>query len=363
MVDTIKFGEYLRNKNFDFFTGVPCSYQTNLINYAINNCDYLMSPNEGDALATCAGAYISGKNPVVLMQNSGLGNAISPLTSLNSTFNIPILGFVSHRGKPGTNDEPQHELMGEITTKLIDLIGIEWAYLPNSTNDAIKILDKAIQSIMKGKSFFLIINKDTFSNVELLNNEVRRNYKHSRLEVLSCLLKFKSNETAFIATTGKSGRELYELQDIENNFYMVGSMGCISSLCMGISKFTNKKLFIIDGDGSILMRMGNLTTLGHYKPPNIFHIVLDNNSHDSTGGQKTISDSIKLDQIAKNSGYEHSRSISSILELENEIKKWISSPKLTLIVFKINQGSKKNLGRPKTKPVDVIKRFKDFINE
>ena len=82
----------------------------------------------------------------------------------------------------------------------------------------------------------------------------------------------------------------------------------------------------------------------------------DNNSHDSTGGQKTISDSIKLDQIAKNSGYEHSRSISSILELKMKLIK-ISSPKLTLIVLKLIRVQR-NLGRPKTKPVDVIKDLK-----
>lgn len=363
MVDTNKFGEHLKQQNFDFFTGVPCSYQTNLINYAINNCDYLMSPNEGDAVATCAGAYIVGKTPVVLMQNSGLGNAISPLTSLNATFSIPVLGFISHRGKPGTEDEPQHKLMGEITTKLIDLMGIEWAYLPNETSQAIKTLDKAIDSIKKGKSFFIIVNKDTFSRVDLINDNLENTFKHSRLEVLSSLLKFKSQDTVFVATTGKSGRELYELGDIENNFYMVGSMGCVSSLSLGISRFTNKKVFIIDGDGSILMRMGNLTTLGYYKPKNIFHIILDNNSHDSTGGQKTVSNSIDLEKITKNCGYEYSTSLDQISDLEKEINKWILSPRLTLVNFKINPGSKKNLGRPRTKPNDVLIRFKNFFNE
>ena len=85
----------LKELDYNFFSGVPCSYQTNLINYALNFCDFIMSANEGDAVATCSGAYLAGKKPVVLMQNSGLGNAVSPLTSLNHTFDIPILGFIS----------------------------------------------------------------------------------------------------------------------------------------------------------------------------------------------------------------------------------------------------------------------------
>ena len=113
-----------------------------------------MSSNEGDAVATCSGAYLAGKKPVVLMQNSGLGNAVSPLTSLNSTFKIPLLGFVSHRGKPGVKDEPQHKLMGEITTDLLDLMNINWAYLSDNNKIAFEQLLKADEYIKKGKSYF-----------------------------------------------------------------------------------------------------------------------------------------------------------------------------------------------------------------
>ena len=111
MIDTQKFGEELKNIGYDFYSGVPCSFLKDLINYAINNCEYVMAANEGDAVATCAGAQIAGRKTVVLMQNSGLGNAVSPLTSLNQIFKIPVLGFVSLRGEPGVADEPQHDLM------------------------------------------------------------------------------------------------------------------------------------------------------------------------------------------------------------------------------------------------------------
>ena len=119
MIETKVFGDSLKENGFNFYAGVPCSYHKDLINYAINYSSFIMSSNEGDAIATCAGAYYAGKNPVVLMQNSGLGNAVSPITSLTYNYKIPILGFISLRGEPGTKDEPQHKLIFIIIYRVI----------------------------------------------------------------------------------------------------------------------------------------------------------------------------------------------------------------------------------------------------
>ena len=101
MLELEIFGKELDSLGFDFYAGVPCSSLKSLINYAVNNCHYVMAANEGDAVANCAGATLAGKRAVVLFQNSGLTNATSPLTSLNQIFKIPVLGFVSLRGEPG----------------------------------------------------------------------------------------------------------------------------------------------------------------------------------------------------------------------------------------------------------------------
>ena len=82
MLDTYQFGESLKKAGFDFYSGVPCSFLKDLINYAVNECEYVMAANEGDAVAICAGAQLAGRKTVVLMQNSGLGNAVSPLRPL-----------------------------------------------------------------------------------------------------------------------------------------------------------------------------------------------------------------------------------------------------------------------------------------
>lgn len=100
---------------FDLFTGVPCSYLEPLINYAYqaDEIRYVPAANEGDAIAISAGTHLEGRRMIVGFQNSGLGNAVNPLTSLTKTFGIPVLFVVTLRADPdGAPDEPQHHQMG-----------------------------------------------------------------------------------------------------------------------------------------------------------------------------------------------------------------------------------------------------------
>jgi phosphonopyruvate decarboxylase len=163
MIDTGRFGETLKKRGFDFYSGVPCSFLKDLINYSINQCEYVMAANEGDAAAICAGAYLGGRKPVLLMQNSGLGNAVSPLTSLHAIFRIPLLGFVSLRGEPGLADEPQHELMGPITASMLETMQIAHEVLAPSGEEAEAQLAKAEAVFARGRSFFFIVKKGNFS--------------------------------------------------------------------------------------------------------------------------------------------------------------------------------------------------------
>ena len=297
MIDTKVFGEHLKQTGFTFYSGVPCSFLKNLINFAINNCEYVIANNEGDAVAICAGAFLGGKKPVFLCQNSGLTNAVSPLTSLNQIFQIPVLGFVSLRGEPGLTDEPQHELMGQITTAMLDLMQIKWEYLADDLSVALNQLKEADSFIQNNQSFFFVVRKGTFSEEKLSDQKLLRSSNRRRVEktktdslpsreaVLACINDTKDRNTLVFATTGKTGRELYEIEDAPNNFYMVGSMGCVSSLGLGLALTRkDKNIIAIDGDGSILMRLETLATNAYYSPSNMLHLIIDNNSYDSTGG-------------------------------------------------------------------------------
>ena len=137
MIEAQQFIHAASQRGIDFYAGVPCSYLTPFINQVITSPDiqYVGAANEGDAVAIGAGAELGGRRAVVMFQNSGLGNAVSPLTSLNYVFRIPVLVITTLRGEPGgAPDEPQHELMGEITTRLLDEMQIPWEYFPAEDN-------------------------------------------------------------------------------------------------------------------------------------------------------------------------------------------------------------------------------------
>jgi len=374
MLSTKVFGEELKKQGFTIYSGVPCSFLKSLINYAINELEYIAAANEGDAVAIASGAYLGGKKSVVLMQNSGLTNAISPLTSLNYSFRIPILGFVSLRGEPGIPDEPQHELMGTITTQMLELMQIEWEYLSVNIHEAREQLRRANEAIENEKSYFFVVRKGTFDNETLskqtqsvsLNYEKKpkRHYDQSpiRNKALATINALRDENTIQLATTGMTGRELYEIEDAECNLYMVGSMGCIGSLGLGLAiSQPQKNIIVIDGDGSLLMRMGSLATNGYYHPDNMLHILLDNHVHDSTGGQNTVSHNMDFINIAASCGYARSIHVHNLQELKEEIMSWKVNQTLTFLYMNISKKSSELTGRPKIKPYEVKERLRQNI--
>lgn len=377
MINTRLFGQELKKNGFDFYSGVPCSHLKYLINYAINECEYIIANNEGEAVAICAGAHIGGRKSVFFCQNSGLTNASSPLTSLNYIFNIPVLGIMSQRGEQGIPDEPQHELMGEITTKMLELMQIKWEYLSNDFNEAKDQIQKANEHIKNNQTFFFIVRKGIFEKEALFKKETKERVLAKtiilktktdtfpkRIEVLKKANDIKDNNTVLLATTGKTGRELYEVEDARNNLYMVGSMGCISSFGLGIALANKRKdIIAIDGDGSLLMRMGTLATNAYYSPENMLHIVLDNNSYDSTGGQLTVSQNVNFVEIAASAGYPISIYAHDVNELGEYINCWKKNKGLTFLYIKISKGSKEDLGRPGIKPFQVKERLMQFLRE
>ena len=375
MLNTTFFGKELKKAGFSFFAGVPCSYLKSLINYAINDCEYIAATNEGDAVAVASGAYLGGKKAILLMQNSGLGNSVSPLTSLNFIFQIPILGFVSLRGEEGIPDEPQHELMGKITTQMLELMKVKWEYLSGEAEEARKQISHSNKYIENNHSFFFVVRKGTFDKVELLERKHPRHEDRliveksrsdqlpTRFDTLCLVNSLKDAHTVQLATTGKTGRELYEIEDSQNNLYVVGSMGCVSSLGLGLALARREKdIVVIDGDGSLLMRLGSLATNGHYRPPNMLHILLDNGTYDSTGGQSTVSGNINFVDVAHSCGYEKSVHVHDLGELETRIREWKKERRLAFLYMRIATGSRENLGRPGIKPHEVKERLRRFLH-
>jgi sulfopyruvate decarboxylase alpha subunit len=123
MIDSDDFVKGLQGVGFDFFTGVPDTILGGIIAFLTEERLYTPAVREDEALAMAAGAYLGGKIPAMLMQNSGLGNGINVLASLNMIYRIPCLLLISWRGFEG-KDAPEHLVMGQTTPQLLDTLRI-----------------------------------------------------------------------------------------------------------------------------------------------------------------------------------------------------------------------------------------------
>ena len=374
MIEASSFVSAAGERGFRLYTGVPCSFLTPFINFVIDSDDthYVAAANEGDAVAIAAGAELGGMRTIVMFQNSGLGNAVSPLTSLTYVFRIPVLIITTYRGEPGgPHDEPQHELMGAITTDMLEAMRIPWEYLPTEDAAIAATLDRAVAYMdEERRPYALVMRKGTVKPSALHAVPVAKpvcpvsvaaaEAVSTRQDMLRRIQALAGSDDLIVATTGYTGRELFSCADRPNQLYMVGSMGCASSIGLGLALARPERtVIVIDGDGAALMRLGAMSTIGFERPPNLVHIVLDNQVYESTGSQSTVSGSVDFCGLAAACGYPRVSRVTRPDELAQAI---LDSPgQLAFYHVPILPGAPRELGRPDITPPDVAARFRQFL--
>jgi phosphonopyruvate decarboxylase len=347
-----------------------------LINRVIGDrsLSYVGATSEGEAIGIAAGAWLAGRSPVVMCQNSGLGNMVSPLTSLNWPFRIPVLLIVTWRGQPGLKDEPQHALMGRITHELLKVIAVAHRAFPREDAEIGAALAEARATMsVERLPFALIMERGVVADEPLhaptISAPAARQCvdlteggeRPSRAAVLERFLAAVPATAAVVATTGKCGRELFTLADREQHLYQVGSMGCASAMGLGIACNVDRPVVVLDGDGAALMKLGNLATIGARRPRNLVHLLLDNGVHDSTGGQPTVSAGVGFAAIAAACGYARAFTVDNVAGATMALSEAFHGEGPTFIHARIEPGSISPLGRPTITPAEVADRFRSFL--
>lgn len=379
MITASSFIEHLRGLGYTQYTGVPCSFLKPFINYVISDrsLNYIGAASEGEAVGIAMGAYLAGRKTVAMCQNSGLGNMVNPLTSLNYPFRVPTLLITTWRGEPGVKDEPQHVLMGQITHQLLETMRIPWRPFPKEEKDIASTMAEAEAYMAKEQlPFALVMSQESVAEFELANQHrpdriacdlrqecnLAADDRMIRTEALQVILDNLKGDEAILGTTGKTGRELFTIADRPNHLYVVGGMGTASGIGFGVAQaLPEQQVVVLDGDGAALMKLGALATVGYYQPKNLLHILIDNESHDSTGGQRTVSGVVRFAEIAAAANYRNAWSLDSRADVAAAVKELRGRGGPSLLHIKIRPGSPEKLGRPTVKPHEVKERFMSFL--
>ena len=355
MIKTKSLVNILIKNNSNFFTGVPDSVLKELSIYLQNKPkkNHVVASNEGSAISIGIGHYLSTKKiPCIYMQNSGLSNALNPLISIAhpKVYSIPLILIIGWRGSPRIKDEPQHNVKGKITEKILKLLNIKYTII-RTNKDLIKF-DKQIKNAKKNQSIVACLIEQGIlekNNKKIIKKDF---YKLDKEVFFKTLLETLDNKSKIISSTGYNSREImhirkkYQIKK-SKDFYMVGGMGHTSSVALGYSLSTSKKIICIDGDGSFLMHLGSIKTAGTFANKNFKYILLNNNTHDSVGGQSTYANDINFEKLSKSLGFKKFYSIKNNQNLKKNIEKFLSGNSLSFLEVKVTNSKIKNLPRPK----------------
>jgi phosphonopyruvate decarboxylase len=358
MIAPKDFYDGLAARGVGFYAGVPDSLLANFCAYVDDHGGkdrHLITANEGNAVAVAMGYHMAtGKVAAVYMQNSGLGNTVNPLTSLADAdvYRVPMLLIIGWRGEPGVKDEPQHVKQGRITLDQLQVLGIPYWEL-DAGSDSAGVLDAALAEMaQRNAPVALVVRKDTFGNYKSQNKPEELS-ELGREDALARVLALCDPLDLVVSTTGKTSREVFELRkkrgEAQRDFLTVGGMGHTSSIALGVALGQpQRRVVCLDGDGSMLMHMGAMPVIATAGPRRFIHVLLNNGTHESVGGQQTSAGKVNFEQLAAAVGYSGYAVASDLASLDAAWASLARTEGPVLLELKIRNGSRSDLGRPTT---------------
>jgi phosphonopyruvate decarboxylase len=366
-----EFVDLLEAQGYDFFAGVPCSLLEGVLQALGERpaLPYLAAHREDAAVGLAAGAWLGGRRPAVLMQNSGLGTSLNALASLSLLYRLPCLLVVTWRGLGGA-DAPEHRLTGQITPPLLDLLGI-----PHRTLGAAPAADDlawATAEIAAREQPVALLLPPGFLPLGHAPAPAAAPAPAppaappagpaaapalSRFEALGAVVRRLGGAPA-IHANGYICRESFALADRPLNFYMIGSMGLAPSIGLGLALARpGRRVVVLDGDGNLLMNLGALTMAGALQPANLVHLVFDNGVYGSTGDQPTLARRVRLEHLAAAAGYRWVRAAAAAGELEGAVAEALAAPGPAFLLLRVTPGRREVPRIPYT-PVEIRDRFR-----
>jgi phosphonopyruvate decarboxylase len=381
-------------EGYDFFAGVPCSLVGDAIAAleAHPRLPYAPAVREDVAVGLAAGAWLAGRVPLVIMQNSGLGTSLNAVVSLSLMYRLPVLLLVTWRGHGG-KDAPEHIVMGEISPRLLDLIGVPHRVLAEATvvadlawaraestrlsQPVALLLPPGVMATRKenttrgGESLSTISGGPEMAPALPQSADDPRALGPlvpaiSRLEALRAALG-AVGDAPVVHANGYICRESFSLGDRARNFYMIGSMGLASSIGLGVALARPAEPTVVfDGDGNLLMNLGILPmvgggpVMGGAPPANFVHVVFDNDVYGSTGNQASPSRHARLDAIAAAAGYRRTAAVTDVASVTEAVTAAVRGAGPAFILAKVT-AEDREAPRIPYPPEEIRDRFRGAL--
>lgn len=305
--------------------------------------------NEGAALAMAGGAYLGDRQPaVVFLQNSGLGNLVNPLVSLvhRRVYGLPALLIVGWRGRPGSSDEPQHLLQGEITEGMLAQCEIPY-WIVNCADEWIKASEQAKRTMIDTQSPAAVLVSGTDSSGP---EQIRGGDEvFVRSDALRSIWENSNSDDVFFLTTGKAGREMLAISGDrgERVFLNVGAMGHVGSVALAYaSKTPGRRSICVDGDGALQMHLGAAATLGNSTEENFLHVVLANGIHESVGTAEIANPNVSYSDLARGLGYKTFLEVDTQEDLVKAMQSIWSQTAPRILVINLGYAASDSPPRP-----------------
>lgn len=369
----------MKKAGIDFTATLPCDRIKNLLPLVSEYFREIRLTREESGVGICAGAYLAGGKPMMLIQSTGLGNMINALESLNIICKIPLPVLTSWRGVYGEGIEAQVPL-GTHLPAILEGAGLKYTIIEDM--EQLPLLENVIRDAFESLRPHIALvspkvwetseccaweTASTLEKPEVMERTCRFNLTSKNLKPLVfrndaiCALSSQLDDEITVTNLGVPCKELYACKDRDLNFYMFGSMGLVSSIGLGLALNAEREVVVFDGDGSLLMNPNALLEIGKEAPNNLIIIALDNGAYGSTGSQETCAlRYIDLEILANACGIQNTAKVNSREGLIEAFKKFRSKKELSLIHVILKPGNTKAPNIPLS-PEEVTKRFKDAV--
>ncbi len=369
----------MKKAGIDLTATLPCDRIKNLLPLVSENFSEIRLTREENGVGICAGAYLAGEKPMMLIQSTGLGNMINALESLNVICKIPLPVLTSWRGVYAEAIEAQVPL-GVRLPAILEGAGLKYTIIDEA--EKLPLLENVIRDAFENlRPHIALISPKVWEmsdcrsweaaglpeKPEVMERTCVFNLKEEILKPIMlrndaiCAIASQLDGEITVTNLGVPCKELYACRDRNLNFYMFGSMGLVSSIGLGLALCSEKTVVVFDGDGSLLMNPNALLEIAKEAPKNLMIIGLDNGAYGSTGSQETCAlRYIDLEIFANACGIQNTAKVNSKEELIEIFRKFRDMKELSFIHVILKPGNTKAPNIPLS-PEEVTNRFKEAL--